>query len=52
MTRLPSLLIKDCPQHIIQRSNNRQAIFFSDDGLHGLFRKSKKFCEQVKNQTL
>lgn len=30
MARLPRLYISGCPQHIIQRGNNRQACFFSD----------------------
>ena len=30
MARLPRYVIPDQPQHIIQRGNNRQAIFASD----------------------
>jgi putative transposase len=30
MTRLPRLSIAGCPQHIIQRGNNRQACFFAE----------------------
>jgi len=73
MARLPRLFIKDCPQHIIQRGNIRQAIFFADEDYtvyldklkdfstkyqvvehanRGGNRKSEKFREQAKNQTL
>lgn len=27
MARLPRLSVADCPEHIIQRGNNRQAFF-------------------------
>jgi len=30
MPRLPRLYVPGCPQHIIQRGNNRQACFFAD----------------------
>ncbi len=30
MARSPRLYIEGCPQHIIQRGNNRQACFFAD----------------------
>ena len=30
MARLPRLSIAGCPQHIIQRGNNRQACFFAE----------------------
>jgi hypothetical protein len=30
MARLPRLSLTDCPQHIIQRGNNRQACFFAE----------------------
>ncbi len=30
MPRLPGLSIAGCPQHIIQRGNNRQACFFAE----------------------
>lgn len=30
MARLPRLSIPGCPQHVIQRGNNRQACFFAD----------------------
>ena len=30
MARLPRLSIAECPQHIIQRGNNRQACFFAE----------------------
>lgn len=33
MARLPRLFKKDCPQHLIQRDNFHQALFFSDE--HG-----------------
>jgi putative transposase len=31
MARLPRLYLEDCPQHIIQRGNNRQVCFFTDE---------------------
>ena len=31
MARLPRLYVPDCPQHIIQRGNNRDACFFDED---------------------
>jgi putative transposase len=31
MARLPRLYMEGCPQHIIQRGNNRQACFFADE---------------------
>ena len=30
MARLPRLSMAGCPQHIIQRGNNRQACFFAE----------------------
>jgi putative transposase len=31
MARLPRLYMEGCPQHIIQRGNNRQSCFFADE---------------------
>lgn len=31
MARLPRLSLAGYPQHVIQRGNNRQATFFSDE---------------------
>ncbi|HEX04363.1 MAG TPA: transposase, partial [Bacteroidetes bacterium] len=31
MARLPRLVIPGQPQHVIQRGNNREVIFISDD---------------------
>jgi hypothetical protein len=48
MARLPRLYLEGCPQHIIQRGNNRQVCFFADedyafylDRLHKAAEKSK-----------
>ena len=38
MARLPRLSIVGCPQHIIQRGNNRQACFFCRARLQSIFR--------------
>tara|TARA_R110002050_G_scaffold71891_3_gene154663 strand:+ start:49679 stop:50401 length:723 start_codon:yes stop_codon:yes gene_type:complete len=43
MARLPRLFIKDCPQHIIQRGNNRQATFFADEDYTVYLDKLKDF---------
>ena len=47
MARLPRLYMEGCPQHIIQRGNNRQACFFAEEDyalyLDKLYRSSKKY---------
>lgn len=48
MARLPRLFIKDCPQHIIQRGNNRQAIFFADEDYTVYLDKLKDFSEKYQ----
>jgi len=48
MARLPRLFIKGCPQHIIQRGNNRQAIFFSDEDYTVYLDKLKDFSEKYQ----
>ncbi len=48
MARLPRLFIKGCPQHLIQRGNNRQAIFFSDEDYTVYLAKLKDFSEQYE----
>ena len=48
MARLPRLFIKGCPQHLIQRGNNRQAIFFSDEDYTVYLDKLKDFSEQYE----
>ncbi len=47
MARLPRLTIPAYPHHIIQRGNNRQAIFFTDDdycSFLGYLRQAKLKC--------
>ena len=41
MARLPRLSIAGCPQHIIQRGNNRQACFFAEQDYKGYLDKFK-----------
>lgn len=48
MARLPRLFIKNCPQHLIQRGSNRQAIFFSDADSTVYLAKLKDFSEQYE----
>ena len=48
MARLPRLFIKDCPQHLIQRGNNRQAIFFADEDYTVYLDKLKDFSEKYQ----
>ena len=48
MARLPRLFIKDCPQHIIQRGNNRQATFFADEDYTVYLDKLKDFSEKYQ----
>jgi hypothetical protein len=46
MARLPRLFIKDCPQHIIQRGNNRQATFFADEDYTVYLDRLKDFTKK------
>ncbi|MEC9413217.1 MAG: hypothetical protein VX829_11165 [Pseudomonadota bacterium] len=48
MARLPRLFIKDCSQHLIQRGNNRQAVFFSDEHYTAYLVKFKDFSERFE----
>ena len=48
MARLPRLFIKGCPQHLIQRGNNRHAIFFSDEDYIVYLAKLKDFSEHYE----
>jgi len=48
MARLPRLFIKDCPHHLIQRGNNRQAIFFADEDYTVYLDKLKDFSEKYQ----
>jgi len=48
MARLPRLFIKDCPQHIIQRGNNRQALFFSDEDYTVYLENSESSPRSIK----
>jgi putative transposase len=41
MPRLPGLPIAGCPQHIIQRGNNRQACFFAEQDYKVYLDKNK-----------
>ena len=47
MARLPRLYMQGCPQHIIQRGNNRQACFFAEEDyifyLDKLLKSSEKY---------
>jgi len=51
MTRLPRLSIPGIPQHIIQRGNNRQVCFASEDDFtayaHWLEESAKKYQFKV-----
>jgi len=51
MARLPRLCLAGVPQHIIQRGNNRQVCFGSEDDLitysHLLAEYSKQFSVQI-----
>jgi putative transposase len=46
MARLPRLYIEGCPQHIIQRGNNRQACFFADEDYAFYLEKLQKASEK------
>jgi len=48
MARLPRLSLPDCPQHIIQRGNNRQATFFADDDYTVYLDKLKEYAKKYK----
>lgn len=45
MARLARLNIANVPQHIIQRGNNRQAVFFSDDDYSVYLDKLNEYAE-------
>ncbi|PCJ41641.1 MAG: transposase [Alphaproteobacteria bacterium] len=46
MARLARMNLPDVPQHIIQRGNNRQAIFFTDEDYKFYLDKLKQYAEQ------
>ncbi|WP_211563449.1 transposase [Magnetovibrio blakemorei] len=46
MARLARLNIVNVPQHIIQRGNNRQAIFFHDDDYALYLEKLKEYSQK------
>ena len=46
MARLARLNIANVPQHIIQRGNNRQAVFFCDDDYLVYLNKLKEYAEK------
>lgn len=48
MARLPRLYMEGCPQHIIQRGNNRQACFFADEDCAFYLDKLHKASEKYK----
>ncbi len=48
MARLPCLYMEGCPQHIIQRGNNRQACFFADEDYAFYLDKLHKASEKYK----
>ena len=56
MPRLPRAILPDCPQHVTQRGNNRQDVFFVDDDrrtyLDILFRQSRLFGLAIEGYCL
>jgi putative transposase len=48
MARLPRLYMEGCPQHIIQRGNNRQVCFFADEDYAFYLDKLHKASEKYK----
>ena len=46
MARLPRLNLPDVPLHVIQRGNNRQAIFFADDDYAVYLDKLKEYGDK------
>lgn len=46
MARLPRLNLADVPQHVIQRGNNRQACFFSEQDYIVYLDKLKEYSQQ------
>jgi REP element-mobilizing transposase RayT len=48
MARLPRLNLPDIPQHVIQRGNNRQPCFFSDQDYAVYLGKLREYSEQFK----
>ncbi len=48
MARLPRFVISGQPQHIIQRGNNRDIIFVSDDDYRFYLESLKDACKQYK----
>ncbi|BBB26398.1 transposase [Amphritea japonica] len=50
MARLPRLFLPGCPQHIIQRGNNRQATFFTDEDYKVYIDKLSLYADKHKVQ--
>ena len=48
MARLPRLYIKGCPQHIIQRGNNRSPIFFDNEDYAFYLQNFEEASEKYK----
>lgn len=48
MTRLPHLNLPGVPQHIVQRGNNRQVYFFSDEDYMDYLDRLKHYCWKYK----
>ena len=48
MARLPRLYFPDCPLHIIQRGNNREACFFDEDDYALYLSKLKDASKKYK----
>ena len=48
MARLPRLSIPGCPQHIIQRGNNRQVTFFSDQDYAVYLDRLKEYSQKYQ----
>jgi putative transposase len=48
MARLARLNIADMPQHIVQRGNNRQVIFFTDDDYAVYLNKLHEYANKYK----
>ncbi len=46
MARLARMNLPDVPQHIIQRGNNRQAIFFADEDYKFYLDRLKHYANQ------
>lgn len=48
MPRLPRLSLPGMPQHVIQRGNNRQACFYSDEDNHFYLTCLREACEKYQ----